>query len=136
MKISVFSIVFSVFAMILQSFCNGFCSEIFGLERAGTGCKRMSVSSSIEENSSKAAPFGADGLAFLRELDAVVFGVGQDGDEAAGFGEEPPDGQGGEDVRLADLTGQEEEDAGGVVAEDRFLVGTEFDGHGFVSTEF
>ena len=74
----------------------------------------------------------ADGLAFLGELDAVVFGVAEDGDEAAGFGEEPPDGPGGEHVGLADLTGPvEAEDAGGVVLEDRDLVGAEFDWHSF-----
>lgn len=76
------------------------------------------------------AMLGADNLAFLRELSAVLLAVLKNCDEAAGFGEKPPDGPGSEDVGFSDLPGPvEAEDAGGVVLEDRDLVGTEFDWH-------
>jgi hypothetical protein len=73
------------------------------------------------------AVFGADGLAFLGELDAVLLAVGKNGDEAAGSGQQAIDGPGGEDGAFAELARPvQAEDAGGYVTEDWDLVGTKF----------
>jgi hypothetical protein len=73
------------------------------------------------------AVFGADGLAFLGEFGAVLLAVAEDGDEAAGTAEEAVNGPGGEDGAFAELTRpMEAEDSGGVVGEDRDLIGTKF----------
>jgi hypothetical protein len=73
------------------------------------------------------AVFVADGLAFLGELGAVLLAVAENGDEAAGSGEESIDGPRGENGALAELARPvETEDAGGVVAEDGDLIRTKF----------
>ena len=70
----------------------------------------------------------ADFGAFGEEFGAVFAGVGEDGDEAAGAGEEAVDGPGGEGEGFADLAGpMKDEDAGGAVHEDGDLIGTESD---------
>ena len=67
--------------------------------------------------------FGADGLAFVGEFDAVLAGVAEDSDEAAGTGEKAINGPRGEDIAFADLAGPVEDgDASGVVLEDGDLV--------------
>ena len=76
------------------------------------------------------AVFGEEGFAFFGELEAVLHGVGKDGDKAAGACEAAVDGPGGEDGGFADLAGPVEDgDAGGVVLEDWDLVGAELNWH-------
>jgi hypothetical protein len=76
------------------------------------------------------AMFGADGLAFVGEFDALLAGVAEDGDEAAGPGEEAINGPRSKDLAFADLAGPVDDgDAGGVVLEDWDLVGAELNWH-------
>lgn len=64
--------------------------------------------------------------AFAMEFDAVEAGVGKDGDEATGAGEDAVNGPGGEGEGFAGLAAPKEDlVAGGVVFEDLLLVRTE-----------
>ena len=57
--------------------------------------------------------FGADGLVFVGEFDAVLARIAQDGDEAAGPRQQAIDGPGDEDSAFAELARpMEAEDAG------------------------
>jgi hypothetical protein len=88
---------------------------------------RASASSTERASDSNAAVFGADGLAFFGELSAVLLAVAEDGDKAAGAGQEAIDRPGGEDGAFAELARpMKAEDAGGVVGENRDLVRTQF----------
>ena len=73
------------------------------------------------------AMFGADGLAFFGELSAVLLSVRKNGDETTGSSEKAIDCPSGEDGAFAELARPvEAEDAGGVVVEDRDLIGAKF----------
>jgi hypothetical protein len=70
--------------------------------------------------------FGADRLAFLGELSAILLAVAEDGDKTAGTGEKSIESPRGEDGAFAELARPvETEDAGRVILEDRDLVRTE-----------
>lgn len=76
------------------------------------------------------AMFGANGLAFIRKLNAVLARIAEDGDETAGPREQAVNGPCGEDVAFADLTGPVEDgNTGGVVLENWDLVGAEVNWH-------
>ena len=69
--------------------------------------------------------FLADVGDFFVEFDAIGFGVGEDGDEAAWAGEEAVDGPGGEGVGFAGLAGPEPDFDAGLGVEGLLLVGAE-----------
>ena len=65
---------------------------------------------------------------FAVEFDAVLFGVGEDGDEASRAGEEAVERPGGEGVGFAGLAGPKPDFQAGGGVEGSLLVGAEGDG--------